>query len=134
MVYQPQMYQVIVQDHFSAAHQLRGLDGVCENLHGHNWKVDVVVEAQTLDSWGCVVDFHWVEKELKEILDQFDHQILNEIPYFQDVNPSAENVARFCFEELSRKLENLSHPEGEHTRVKKVTIWETDRLGASFYA
>ena len=97
------MYEVIVRDHFSAAHQLRATGGSCENLHGHNWKIEVIVSAPKLDGMGVVVDFKIVEDKTKEILDLFDHQVLNHIPVFQDINPSAENIARFCFEELSQK-------------------------------
>jgi len=121
------MYEVIIREHFSAAHQLRDFDGICENLHGHNWKVEVVIVAEKLNSIGVVVDFSVVEKYTKEVIDIFDHQVLNEIPYFHDFNPSAENISRFVFEELKKKL---SH---EPVQVKKVTIWETDNLGASYY-
>ena len=120
------MYEVIVRDHFSAAHQLRDCGGVCENIHGHNWKIDVVVASKKLDQIGVVVDFKIVENKLKEVIDIFDHQILNSIPYFQDANPSAENIARYCFEELKQKLSALP------VKVKKVTIWETDTCGASY--
>ncbi len=120
------MYEVTVKDHFSAAHQLRACGGVCENLHGHNWKVDVVVESQKLDSIGVVVDFKVVEDATKEVLDFLDHQILNKIPYFQDVNPSEENIARYFFKNKKKALS--SHP----VQLKKVTVWETDLLGASY--
>ncbi len=120
------MYEVIVRDHFSAAHQLRNYGGICENLHGHNWKIEVIVSSKNLDGMGVVVDFKIVEDKTKEILDLFDHQVLNQIPVFQDLNPSAENIARFCFEELSQKL--ASYPIG----LQKVTIWETDLYGASY--
>ena len=120
------MYEVIVRDHFSAAHQLRNYGGMCENLHGHNWKIEVIVSALKLDGMGVVVDFKIVEDKTKEILDLFDHQILNQIPVFQDINPSAENIARFCFEELKQKC--AAYP----IQVQKVTIWETDLYGASY--
>lgn len=120
------MYEVIVRDHFSAAHQLRNCGVVCENLHGHNWKVDVVVAAEKLDSIGVVVDFKVVEDATKEVLDVLDHQVLNHIPYFQDVNPSAENIARYFFENIKKSVSR--HP----VQIKKVTVWETDLLGASY--
>lgn len=121
------MYEVMVRSHFSAAHQLRNFQGICENLHGHNWKIEVIVESQCLDSMGVVIDFQMVEDKTKEILDIFDHQVLNHIPYFQDVNPSAENISRYCFEELKRKL-----AQNSKVQIKKITIWETDEYGASF--
>lgn len=121
------MYEVIVRNYFSAAHQLRDFQGICENLHGHNWKIEVIVNSQVLDQIGVVVDFQIVEDKTKEILDVFDHQVLNNIAVFQDINPSAENIARFCFEELKQKLSSYTN-----IQVKKVTIWETDQYGASF--
>ncbi|HBQ21229.1 MAG: 6-carboxytetrahydropterin synthase QueD [Deltaproteobacteria bacterium GWA2_38_16] len=121
------MYDVIIKDHFSAAHQLRDCGGICENLHGHNWGVEIIVSSQKLDSIGTVVDFKIVQDKTKEILDVFDHQLLNTIPPFTDINPSAENIARVCFDQLKEKLS--SYP----ILVKKVIIWETDHCGASFY-
>ena len=120
------MYEVIVRDHFSAAHQLRDYGGICENLHGHNWKIEVSVSSPHLDKMGVVVDFKIVEDKIKEILDLFDHQVLNHLPVFQDLNPSAENIARFCFEELRKKC--ASYP----IEIQKITIWETDLYGASY--
>ncbi len=120
------MYEVIIRDHFSAAHQLRDYGGICENLHGHNWKIEVIVSSSKLDAMGVVLDFKIVEDKTKEILDTFDHQVLNQVSIFQDLNPSAENIARFCFQELKEKL--ASYP----IQVQKVTIWETDSYGASY--
>ncbi len=120
------MYEVVIRDHFSAAHQLRDFNGICENLHGHNWKVEVQVISEKLNTIGIVVDFSIVEKYTKEVIDIFDHQVLNEIPFFKDFNPSAENIARFVFEELQKKLSQ------EPVQVKKITIWETDNFGASY--
>ncbi|MBI4040637.1 MAG: 6-carboxytetrahydropterin synthase [Deltaproteobacteria bacterium] len=120
------MYEVIVKNHFSAAHQLKSEKGVYENLHGHNWKIDVVVEAPQLDAIGTVIDFSVVEHETQCLVDLFDHRVLNELKCFEDLNPSSENVARFCFESLKEKLK--AYP----IQLKKVTIWETDFLGASY--
>ena len=118
------MYEVMVRDHFSAAHQLRDSAGKCENLHGHNWQVDVVVEAEGLTEGGVVIDFDILKKHIKELLDRFDHRVLNDIPYFQDVNPSAENIAHYVFGELKRVCHSA--------RIKKVTVWETGSCGASY--
>ena len=111
MIYVRDMYEVIIKSRFSAAHQLRHLGGICENLHGHNWNVDIHVISEKLNDIGVVIDFEAVENVAKKIIeDQFDHQVLNEIPYFQDVNPSAENIARYLFEEINRAL-SCSHDE-----------------------
>lgn len=120
------MYEVIVREHFSAAHQLRDISGICENLHGHNWRVDIFVTAEKLNDIGIVVDFKIVEDAAKEIIDRLDHQILNDLPVFHDLNPSAENIARYIYEELRRKL------PADSTQVHKVTVWETDNCGASY--
>ena len=120
------MYEVIIRQRFSAAHQLRDVSGIYENLHGHNWKVELVVSAKSLDPIGLVIDFKIVDDVAKEIVDRFDHQVLNEIPLFQDLNPSAENIARIIFEDLKEKLISYS------VQLKKVTVWETDTYGASY--
>lgn len=120
------MYEIIVKEHFSAAHQLRDISGICENLHGHNWRVDISVSSEILNDIGIVVDFKVVEDASKKIIDCLDHQILNELAIFQDLNPSAENIARYICEELKRKLDRDSF------RVRKVTVWETDTYGASY--
>ena len=120
------MYEVIVRGKFSAGHQLRDINGICENLHGHNWAIEVVVSAEKLNEIGILIDFSVVEKFTKEITHQLDHQLLNDLPLFQDINPSAENISHFIFNELQIKL--TVHP----IRVKKVTVWETDGLGASY--
>lgn len=120
------MYEVIVKEHFSAAHQLRDISGHCENLHGHNWRVDVFIRAETVNEIGIVIDFEAVEEAVKEIIDRFDHQVLNELSVFQDLNPSAENIARYIYEELKQRLSSGS------IRTHKVTVWETDSYGASY--
>jgi len=126
MLYTPIMYEVIVKKGFSAAHQLRDSQGVFENIHGHNWQVDIAVGTQKLDPMGVVADFKIVEESVDAVIQPLDHQTLNEIPCFEDVNPSAENIARYIFEELKRKLS--THP----FQVKKITVWETRNCGASY--
>ena len=120
------MYEVIVRGKFSAGHQLRGVDGVCENLHGHNWAIEVVVAAEKLNEIGIVVDFSIVERYTREITSGLDHCVLNDLPVFQDINPSAENISKFIFLKLNEKLSEYP------IQVKKITVWETESLGASY--
>ncbi|HWB53546.1 MAG TPA: 6-carboxytetrahydropterin synthase [Tepidisphaeraceae bacterium] len=101
---------------FAAAHQLRLYDGSLESLHGHNWRVRVVVSAEKLDSIGVVMDFHDLERRLEEIVRPMENRHLNELPAFQILNPSAENVALH----IGR---SLSLPEG--IELESVEVWET---------
>jgi len=120
------MFELTVQPSFAAAHQLRGYEGKCENLHGHNWKLDVVLTAAETDHLGMVVDFNDVKATLDAILEKLDHRFLNDLDPFREVNPTTENVARLIFNQLGPRL-----PSG--VTVKKVTAWESDRCGASYY-
>lgn len=110
---------------FCAAHNLRGYAGKCESLHGHNWRVDVVLESSKLDESGMVMDFKEVKRLLGEILNKLDHKYLNEEPPFKTTNPTTENLSRFIFGELKGLL-----PEG--VTVKRVTTWESEGCGASY--
>ena len=121
------MYELVVESEFSAAHRLRGYQGPCENLHGHNWRVEMVVEGENLNDLGMVMDFRELKRVLNETLDDFDHKFLNELPCFAEQNPTTENVARIVFEEFSRKL-----PVG--IRVRNVTVWESTECGARYSA
>ena len=110
---------------FAAAHRLRGYKGACEKLHGHNWKLDVVLQSNRLNDLGLVMDFHEVKAALKDILAEFDHSFLNDLARFKTVNPTTENIAKAVADELVKRL-----PEG--VRVKSVTSWESDRCGATY--
>jgi 6-pyruvoyltetrahydropterin/6-carboxytetrahydropterin synthase len=118
-------YELIIETDFAAAHRLREYDGNCERLHGHNWKVDVLVRSHKLDALGMVLDFREVKRRLAEITDEFDHYCLNDLATFREVNPTTENIARAIYEALAAKL-----PEG--VTVSKVTAWESDHCGASY--
>ncbi len=101
------MYRAGVWDHFSSAHYLRNYQGKCENLHGHNWKVELVVKGETLDKSGMLIDFGILKRYLKEVLDILDHKCINEeIDFFKVESPSSENLARFIFSELSLRLKD----------------------------
>ena len=120
------MYELTVNMDFAAAHMLRGYKGKCENLHGHNWKVQVQVKARSLDRQGMVMDFKDVKDVAAELLEKFDHRCLNELPEFSKTNPTTENVARILYRQLSNKLR-------KGAKVSKVTAWESDGCGASYW-
>jgi 6-pyruvoyltetrahydropterin/6-carboxytetrahydropterin synthase len=118
------MYKVKIISDFSSAHNLRGYEGNCENLHGHNWKVEAYLKGDTLDNVGMLVDFRVFKKALKTILDDLDHKYLNEHPYFEVVNPTSENIAKYIFDELSKTFTGM---------VDKVVIWESDMAAAEYF-
>lgn len=114
-------YTLKVISDFAAAHALRDYPGDCRRLHGHNWKVEVEVFASTLDDLGMVVDFKTIKKMANEVTDQLDHQYLNDIPPFDELNPTAENMAAYIYKQLKEKLND------SHADVASVTLWETER-------
>ncbi|HOJ50066.1 MAG TPA: 6-carboxytetrahydropterin synthase QueD [Spirochaetota bacterium] len=120
------MYMISVEDSFSSAHSLRGYEGKCENLHGHNWKVRVTLKGEKLNNIGILIDFKNVKKILKDILLVLDHKFLNEITPFDKINPSAENIAFFIYGELKKKLE-------ENIKIDRVEIWESEKAFATYY-
>ena len=120
------MYRVVVETHFSSAHCLRGYDGPCEALHGHNWKVTVSVQAKTLDDLGMVLDFKVLKQEVNKIIDQLDHTYLNEKAPFDAVNPSSENIACYIFQELKPKIND------ERKRISEVRVWESEGSMATY--
>lgn len=98
------MYEVSVRSHFSAAHHLRNYPGNCERHHGHNWSVEIVVRCESTDELGMAVDFRVVKSALKDVLSNLDHADLNELQYFEKLNPSSENIARYIFEALKGRF------------------------------
>jgi len=122
------MFEVAVEQSFASAHALRNYKGRCENVHGHNWKVRVVIEGEKLDATGMLVDFLDVKSLLGEILDRIDHQFLNEIPPFDVVNPSAENIAEYFYQQLTCRLSETPVP----VRIREVKIWETEIQSATY--
>lgn len=120
------MYELKIEDYLAAAHNLREYEGECENLHGHNWKIEVVVRADALDKIGLAIDFKELKEHTNSILDELDHKYLNDMPQFKEINPSSENIARYIFEELETKL------EGTGVYVYKITAWESEKACASY--
>lgn len=121
------MYKLKIHTAFAAAHCLINYQGDCENLHGHNWKVEVAVTAAELDKAGLGIDFKVLKQETNAILRTLDHKYLNELPPFVDVSPSSENISRFLYEELSKRLN-----DGNVT-VESITVWESDNAAATYY-
>ncbi len=120
------MYEVSITTRFSAAHQLREFQGGCERLHGHNWKVQVTVESEILDSTGLVMDFRELKRQTAEIIDTLDHNFLNDLEPFQSNNPSSENIARYLFDRLSTLINN------DRLTVRSVKTWESEDSCACF--
>ena len=120
------MYELKIISQFSAAHQLREYEGKCENLHGHNWKVEVSVTGNKLGKNGLLIDFKLIKKATEKVLDELDHEFLNDLDAFKTANPSSENIARHIFTALSRELNT------EDIKVSKVTTWESDSACATY--
>jgi 6-pyruvoyltetrahydropterin/6-carboxytetrahydropterin synthase len=121
------VFEVYVRTDFSAAHSLRGYKGNCARTHGHNWIVEVFVKCKKLDEIGIGVDFRDVKKSLKDVLKALDHFNLNELPAFREANPTSENIARFLYHELGRRLNS------DVANVAKVKVSETPGAGASYW-
>lgn len=111
--------------HFAAAHRLRGYQGDCEQLHGHNYKVEIEVRATQLDELGMGVDFRAIRVAAREVVGVLDHRLLNDIPPFTELNPTAENIAAYVYERLDEQLGRVL--DRAQARVHAVTIWETER-------
>ena len=122
------MFEVSVEETFSAGHALRGYKGKCENPHGHNYRVRVTLEGQQLDSIGLLYDFAHVKKMLREVIGALDHKFLNDLAPFDTINPSAENLAKFFHEQTSAQIKPVPHAP----RIKHITVWETDDASATY--
>jgi 6-pyruvoyltetrahydropterin/6-carboxytetrahydropterin synthase len=123
------MFQVSVDEGFSAGHALRGYKGKCENPHGHNYKVRITIEGPDLDAIGLLYDFTHLKRVMREIIGGVDHIYLNDTPPFDALNPSAENLAKYFFDETKRQMG--AAPEG--ARIASVTVWETDTSSATYW-
>jgi len=120
------MYHLTVHTYFAAAHNLINYQGDCENLHGHNWKVEVTVGARELDKAGLGIDFKILKSTLRELLETLDHKHINLVAPFDVISPSSENIARFLFDRLSDLLNNAN------ITVEKVNVWESEYAYASY--
>jgi 6-pyruvoyltetrahydropterin/6-carboxytetrahydropterin synthase len=120
------MYELKTITQFGAAHQLKDIGGKCENLHGHNWKIEVYVKGENLDKCGLLVDFHVIKDAMEEIINELDHTFLNQLEIFKDTNPSSENIAHYIYKTLERKINN------DEYGVSRVTVWESDSACATY--
>jgi 6-pyruvoyltetrahydropterin/6-carboxytetrahydropterin synthase len=120
------MYELKVVTDFAAAHNLRNFRGKCESLHGHNWKVEVVIRCRDLDESGVVLDFAEIKAAAREVLTELDHRYLNEVPFFTTHNPSSENIARYLFQRLSERLND------NRVMVTRVSAWESEDACATY--
>jgi 6-pyruvoyltetrahydropterin/6-carboxytetrahydropterin synthase len=121
------MFEVSVEQTFAAGHALRNYKGKCENVHGHNYRVRITMQGDRLDSTGLLVDFLDVKNLIGGVVDYLDHQFINDLPPFDELNPSAENIAKYFYDRVSGGLKNEVP-----VRVSEVTIWETDTSSAVY--
>jgi 6-pyruvoyltetrahydropterin/6-carboxytetrahydropterin synthase len=122
------MFEVSVEETFSSGHALRGYQGKCENVHGHNYRVRVTLAGPKLNNIGLLVDFAELKRVLRGIIAGIDHQFLNDLDPFRTVNPSAENLAKYFYEQTQRGLQHLPESAG----ISEVIVWETDTSSARF--
>ncbi len=120
------MFELTVEETFAAGHALRNYHGKCENVHGHNYRVEVTLAGTELDSAGLLLDFVEVRRVLHAVVDRMDHRFLNELPPFDTLNPSAENMARYIYDEVSRGL------PAERVAVAAVKLWETPTASVTY--
>ncbi len=120
------MYQISVEQHFDAAHFLRGYQGKCEALHGHRFRVVVKIGASGVNDIGIAYDFTELKRHLGDIVSRFDHSCLNDVPPFDKINPSSENIAATIYSELKPRL------AGAPVSLSCVEVWESPRSGVSY--
>lgn len=122
------MFEISAEYTFAAGHALRGYKGKCENVHGHNYKVQVTVAGEHLNSIGLLMDFVDLRAAIKGLVDRLDHRFLNDLPPFDQLNPSAENLAKYFYDGLEPQVREQGN------RVSAVKVWETDTTSATFNA
>jgi len=122
------MFELRVVTRFAAAHRLTMVGAKCENLHGHNWKIEVYVRGQSTDKGGVLVDFGVIKRHVRELMETLDHKFLNELEYFsEDTPPSSENIARYLADTLAARMDLPG------IRISRVTAWESDDASATYY-
>jgi 6-pyruvoyltetrahydropterin/6-carboxytetrahydropterin synthase len=124
------MFEISVEESFAAGHSLRGYQGKCERVHGHNYRVRVTFEGEQLDSRGLLLDFSEVKRLMQGLIERWDHRFLNDVPPFDVLNPSAENMAKCFYEELVRGLQSAAREVP--VRLAEVKIWETETATAAY--
>jgi len=123
------MFEVTVEDSFAAGHYLRNYKGKCENPHGHNYKVRVTLAGNDLDKAGLLLDFKDLREVMKHVIDRLDHQMINDIAPFTELNQSAENLATYFYDEATGRLRQATNGR---VHVKDVTVFETDSTTAKY--
>ena len=121
------MYEIKIVTTFAAAHSLRNYPGNCKNIHGHNWKIEVVMQSEHLDDLGMSIDFRMLKQETAGLLNALDHTFLNDHSPFNTINPTAENMARWLYEALSKRV------NGPHAKVSRLSVWENENSSASYF-
>jgi len=121
------IYEITVKSEFSSAHRLRHYKGKCEDLHGHNWRIEASFLSKKLDKRGMVLDFKIAKRKLNAVLEELDHRYLNDLSYFKKNNPTSENIARYIYDKLSSKS------KFRNLRVTKITVYETETSAATYY-
>jgi 6-pyruvoyltetrahydropterin/6-carboxytetrahydropterin synthase len=124
------MFELTVEREFSSGHYLRNYRGRCENPHGHNYKVRITLSGAELDEAGLLLDFKLLKQVMRPVIDRIDHQMLNDLEPFTAINPSAENIARYFYEQTNHQLSEMTQGR---VRVKDCTIWETDTTSATYF-
>jgi 6-pyruvoyltetrahydropterin/6-carboxytetrahydropterin synthase len=124
------MYEVTVERSFAAGHYLRNYKGKCENPHGHNYKIRVTLQGRELDAAGLLLDFKDLKSVMKRTIERLDHQMMNDIEPFTVLNPSAENIAKYFYDQTNTELRDLT---SGRVSVKDVTVFETDVTTATYY-
>ena len=122
------MYEICVDETFAAGHYLRGYKGKCENQHGHNYRVRVAMQGGELDSTGLLYDFVHLKQVIQSVIRSLDHQNLNDRVPFDKVNPSAENIAKYIYDEMAKQLKKSENG----AVISGITVWETDTSAATF--
>jgi 6-pyruvoyltetrahydropterin/6-carboxytetrahydropterin synthase len=117
------MFEVTVEQTFAAGHALREYKGKCENVHGHNYRVQVTVEGEQLNRIGLLVDFVELKRAVRDVIAYLDHQFINDLEPFTIINPSAENLAKYFYDEVSARVQIATDTPA---RIAQVKIWETD--------
>jgi 6-pyruvoyltetrahydropterin/6-carboxytetrahydropterin synthase len=121
------MFELMIETQFSAAHQLRCYKGKCEKLHGHNWKIQVYILSERLNDIDIAIDFHELKKLTIEIIAPLDHSFLNDIFPFTEKNPSSENIAKWIYDSLKKRL------GGDDIDLSAVTVWESETASATYF-
>ena len=121
------MYEIYIKRNFSAAHKLCGYVGDCSKLHGHNWKVTVLVQSKKVDNIGISIDFRKLRAQLDYILKELDHSDLNTIEGFKKINPTSENIAEYIYNKLAKKIKT------KDVKLAKIIISESDNSGAAYF-